>query len=360
MLKKLDLYIIKKLLGTFFFILMLLVLIAVVIDLSEKTDNFIKSEATVSMIMTEYYFNFIPHIAALLGPFFVLVAVVFFTSSLAAKSEIIAMTSGGVSFYRLLIPYIIGASILAGILFYANHYAVPNANKGRLAFEYDYLTSWKQSWFNDIHRRIDENSFIYLKNFNFATNKGSRVSIERIENNTLESKLYAEQAAWNDSLKFWTFTTYEQFTFLGKDSILLVKGNSLDTIIDFSPEDIDFKISTKDAMTTPELKQFIKDLINAGQENVEYYYLELYRRTASIFSLIILTVIGYSLASRKVRGGLGIHIVTAIILAGLYELTAKFSTTYTTNSDLDAFWGIWIPNIIFMFIALLFIRLAQK
>ncbi|MEZ4915435.1 MAG: LptF/LptG family permease [Chitinophagales bacterium] len=360
MLKKLDLYIIKKLLGTFFFILMLLVLIAVVIDLSEKTDNFIKSEATVGMIITDYYFNFIPHIAALLGPFFVLVAVVFFTSNLAAKSEIIAMTSGGVSFYRLLIPYLMGASILAALLFYANNYAVPNANKGRLAFEYDYLTSWKQSWFSDIHRRIDDKSFIYLKNYNFTTNKGTRASIETIENNTLKSKLYAEQAIWNDSLELWTFKTYEKYTFFNNDSSYMEKGKTLDTIINFSPNDIEIKISSKDAMTTPELKQFITDLISAGQENVEYYYLELYRRTASIFSLIILTVIGYSLASRKVRGGLGIHIVTAIILAGLYELTAKFTTTYTTNSGLDAFWGIWIPNIIFMFIALVFIRFAQK
>lgn len=359
MLKKLDLYIIKKLLGTFFFILMLLVMIAVVIDLSEKTDNFIKSEATIGMIITDYYFNFIPHIAALLGPFFVLVAVVFFTSNLASKSEIIAMTSGGVSFYRLLVPYVIGASILSSLLFYANHYAVPNANKGRLAFEYDYLTSWKQSWFNDIHRKIDDNTFIYLKNYNFTTNSGNRASIESVENNQLKSKLYAEQIVWNDSLQHWTFKTYEIHTF-NDSTTTISKGKSIDTIINFKPEDINFKISTKDAMTTPELKQFIKDLISAGQENVEYYYLELHRRTASIFSLIILTIIGYSLASRKVRGGLGIHIVSAIVLAGLYELTAKFTTTYTTNSGLDAFWGIWIPNFIFMFLALVFIRLAQK
>ncbi len=338
---------------------MLLIMIAVVIDISEKVDNFIRSEATLRMIITDYYFNFIPHIGALLGPLFVLVAVVFFTSQLASRSEIIAMTSGGISFYRLLFPYFIGASILGGILFYSNHYLVPESNKGRLAFEYEYLTTWKNQWIVNIHRRLEDGSFIYLRKYNKESSTGYNLSLEGVANNQLIYKLNSDRAIWNDSLSQWTIQNYTIRTFEdGVESIS--KGAKKDTILSFSPDEIGVRNPSRDELTTPELKIFIQDLINAGQSNIEYYTLELHRRSASVFSLLILTVIGFSLASRKVRGGLGIHIVSAIILAGLFELTAKFSTTYTTNAGLDAFWGIWIPNIIFTFIALIFVRIAQK
>lgn len=357
--KKIDLYIIRKFLGTFFFILMLLVLIAVVIDLSEKIDNFIKSEATIGMIATDYYFNFIPHIAALLGPFFVLVAVVFFTSQLASRSEIIAMTSGGVSFYRLMVPYIMGAAILGSILFYTNHYMVPQANKDRLAFEWEHLTSWKNYWLMNVHRKIGENDYIYFARYTTETNTGLKMSIERIVDNELVYKLNSDKAVWNDSLQNWSIKSYTIRTFDG-DKETIEKGETIDTSFGFSPEGLGVNISSKEEMTTPELKQYIYDLREAGQNNIVFYSLELHRRTSSVFSLLILTIIGYSLASRKVRGGLGLHIVTAIILAGLFELTSKFTTTYTTNAGLDAFWGVWIPNIIFMGIAVMFIRFAQK
>ncbi len=338
---------------------MLLVLIAVVIDLSEKIDNFIKSDASVGMIVTDYYFNFIPHISALLGPFFVLVAVVFFTSQLASRSEIIAMTSGGVSFYRLMVPYIIGASILGGILFYTNHYMVPKANKERLAFEWEHLTSWKNFWLMNVHRKIGENEYLYFARYTTETNTGLKMSIEKIVDNQLVYKLNSDKAVWNDSLQNWQIQSYIIRTFDGENETIK-KGAAMDTTFGFTPERLGMKISSKEEMTTPELKQFILELREAGQNNIVFYDLELHRRTSSVFSLLILTIIGYSLASRKVRGGLGLHIVTAIILAGLFELTSKFTTTYTTNAGLDAFWGVWIPNIIFILIGLFFIRFAQK
>ncbi|MCD8528491.1 MAG: LptF/LptG family permease [Chitinophagales bacterium] len=340
---------------------MLLILIAVVIDLSEKTDNFIKSEASIFMIATQYYANFIPHIAALLFQFFVLVGVVFFTSNLASRSEIIAMTSGGISFYRLMVPYLISASILGGILFYVNHYYVPNANKTRLAFEWNYLTQWKGTWVNDIHRKINDDTYFYMYNFSIENYSGGRLSLERIKDNKLTYKLNSERATWNDSTNVWTIYNYQIRTFNDKGVSSFKKGEQMDTTIaNFDPLKIGVKSSSKEEMTTPELNQFIQDLIAGGQDEISYYALEKHRRTGSIYALFILTVIGYSLASRKVRGGLGLHIVSAIILAGIFELTSKFSTTYTTNAGLSAFWGIWIPNIVFTFIALIFVRFAQK
>lgn len=358
--KKLDLYIVRKFLGTFFFILMLLVIIAVVIDFSEKIDNFIRSEASAKRIITEYYFTFIPHIAALLGPFFVLVAVVFFTSQLASRSEIVAATSGGVSFYRLMFPYFVGASILGGILYMSNHYWVPNANKTRLYFEENFLKSWKLTWAKGIHRQSDDNTLIYISSYSFNDYTAHRFSIEHFEGNKITYKIRANKAIWNEETNSWSIQNYFVREFLPDGSEKFSRGTVLDTTVNVNPKDFEKRVSVKEEMTTPELISFIEDQQKAGQDFIEFYELEKHRRSSSVFSLLILTIIGYSLASRKVRGGLGLHLVTAIIIAGLFELSMKFSTTLTTNAGMHPFLGVWIPNFIFSAVAIVLVKFAQK
>ncbi len=359
MLKKIDVYIIGKFISTFFFILFLLVLIAVVIDLSEKIDNFIKTDASVWMIFTKYFLNFIPQISALLGPFFVLVAVVFFTSQLASRSEIIAMTSGGISFYRLLYPYFIGALIIAVFLFYSNHYLVPTSNKEKYAFEREYLNNYKITWVNKIHRKIGKTSYIYTSNYNEKTRLANEFTVENFENGILTEKINSTKAIWNDTTETWKLYNYTKRKYInGKEHYSV--GNVIDTAIAYNPGITDNPSLNREEMTTPELKNHINMMQEVGQSDVDYFKLELHRRTASIFSLMLLTIIGFSLASKKVRGGLGIHIVSAIILAGLFEIISKFSTTFTTNAGLAPFWGVWIPNLVFIFIAIVFIRFAQK
>jgi lipopolysaccharide export system permease protein len=359
-LKKLDLYIIRKFLGTFFFILMLLVIIAVVIDFSEKVDNFIKAEVSASRIISEYYLTFIPHIAALLGPFFVLVAVVFFTSQLASRSEIVAATSGGISFYRLMFPYIIGASILGAILYMSNHYWVPDANKTRLYFEENYLRSWKIKWAKGIQRQADENTFVYMGTYSFDDQTASRFTLEHIDDNQLVYKLTANKAVWNDEKQHWSIQNFFVREFLPDGTETFARGEVMDTSFNVTPKDFDKRISVKEEMTTPELLAFIEAQKRSGQDYIEFYELEKHRRTSSVFSLIILAVIGYSLASKKVRGGIGLHLVAAIIIAGLFELSMKFTTTLTTNSGMHPFLGVWIPNFIFTGLSIILIRFAQK
>ena len=337
----------------------LLVLIAVVIDFSEKVDNFLKSDASFFDILTLYYLNFIPHISALLGPFFVLVAVVFFTSNLASKSEIIAMTSGGVSFYRLMVPYIAGAVIIGGILFMSNHYLVPNANKIRLDFEVNQLISWKNKWRTNIHRQIDENTIIYMYNYSYEDSTGHKFSLEHFEGNELTYKLMSNKVIWNNTLEVWNVRNYIIRNYNG-DNISFERGNSMDTTFNVTPLDFEKKISSKEEMTTPELKNHIAELKATAQDGIEFFELEKYRRTSSVFALLILTIIGYALASRKIRGGLGVHIVAAIVIAALFELTMKFSTTFTTNAGLHPFLGVWIPNFVFGAVAIVLVRFAQK
>lgn len=339
---------------------MLLVIIAVVIDFSEKVDNFIRADVSVARIIKEYYLTFIPHIAALLGPFFVLVAVVFFTSQLASRSEIVAATSGGISFYRLMFPYIVGAVILGGILYMGNHYWVPNANKTRLYFEETYLRTWKPGWAKGILRQIDKNTLVYMGTYTFEQKTATRFTIEHFENNTLTYKLTANKAIFNEEESKWEVHNYIVREFLPDGKETFMRSSRIDTTINLNPKDFQKRMSVKEEMNTPELLQYIEDIQKSGQDHVEFFELEKYRRTSSVFSLLILTIIGYALASRKVRGGLGLHLVTAIIIAALFELSMKFSTTLTTNSGMHPFLGVWIPNFIFTGVALILLRFAQK
>lgn len=357
--KKLDQYIVKKFLGTFFFILALLVVISVVIDITEKIDAFISSEASLYAIITVYYATFIPHIATLLGAYFILVAVVFFTSTLASRSEIIAMVSGGVSFYRLLYPYFIAASVLAVLMFFANNYWIPDLNKTRIKFENEQLTSWRPNYELSIHRKLDDNTYIYMSNYHLKDSIGNRVTVEYFEKNRLKKKLMADKMVWNKEKSMWTFQKYFIRTF-EKDKEIIVRGESLDTTLRLGPNDFEQKIYFKDQMTTPELNTYIAELKLAGIEGLDYFELEKYRRTSSVFSIYILTLIGYSIASRKMRGGMGVHLVAAIVIGALFEVTMKFSTTLTTNADLSPLMGIWMPNIIFGIVAIGLLRIAQK
>lgn len=357
--KKLDLYIIKKFLGTFFFILLLLVIISVVIDITEKIDAFIAAEASIFDIITIYYATFIPHIATLLMAYFILVAVVFFTSTLASRSEIVAMTSGGVSFYRLLFPYFVSASILAVMMFFANNYWIPDLNKTRIAFEKEQLTSWKPKYELSIHRKLDDSTFIYLSNYHLQDSVGNRVSLEYYQDGKLAKKLLADKMLWNTEKQKWTFKKYMLREFK-EESEILTRGEEMDTVLRLGPNDFEQKIYFKDQMTTPELKAYIEELKLAGIDGLDYFELEKFRRTSSVFSIYILTLMGFSIASRKMRGGMGIHLVAAIVIGALFEITMKFSTTFTTNADLSPFLGIWMPNIIFGIFALFLVKMAQK
>lgn len=317
------------------------------------------SDATLYEIITIYFATFIPHIATLLGPYFILVAVVFFTSTLAYRTEIVAMISGGINFYRLFVPYFVSASILAILMFFLNNYWIPDLNKTRIKFENEELATWKKKYQTSIHRKINDNTFIYLSNYHLLDSVGNRVSIETYENGKLKKKVLADKMAWNPETKNWKLKKYLIREFY-EDGEKMYRGEEIDTIFEIGPNDFGEEIYFKDQMTTPELKSYIKKLKEAGIEGIDYFELEKHRRVSSVFSIFILTLIGFSLASRKRRGGMGVHLVGAIIIGALFEVAMKFSTTFTTNADLSPFMGVWIPNFIFIGVALVLVRLAQK
>jgi lipopolysaccharide export system permease protein len=357
--KKLDWYILKKFLGTFVFIMALLLGITIVIDLSEKIDSFVEYHATASIVVTDFYVYFIPYITSLIGPFFVLVAVIFFTSQLAERSEIIAILNSGTSFNRMLFPYFIGATIIASAFYVGNHNFVPYSNKKRIEFERKYVSKLPEGMRYNFHRTIDTGTIAYFENYKPTDGSGYKFSIDKFKDGKLVYKLRSERIDWDKKTQRWKITNYV-IRQLNDDRDIITKGALMDTVFSFKPDDLSFTEHLKEEMTTTELKEYIGYMKKAGEQYTEFYEVERYRRTSSAFSIYIMTLIGVSVASRKMRGGLGWHIVLGIGLSALYEVIMKFSITFSTNSSLPPVLGVWIPNLLYAALAIYLLKKAPK
>lgn len=358
MLKKLDIYIARKYLGTLLFALLLFTMVAIVIDLVEKLDDLIEKNVSAKELIFDYYFNFIPYIDALLTPLFVFIAVIFFTSRLAYRTEIVAMLASGMSYYRVLLPYFVSGLLVACILWWGNNYLIPNANKDRLAFEAKYINTYDR-YNRNVHLQVQKNHYIFMENYASKDSTGYKFSYEVFNNGQLAYKLRADRIKWDGTTGQWSVKNYVVREF-DRDGERFYSGKNLDTVYNFKPVDLDKRSSTKEEMNTTELRAQI-DLMQArGEEGVEYYYIELYRRTADSVMVLILTLIGATIASRKVRGGMGFHLAMGFALAGLYIVFSQFSKTFSTNGNLPPILGIWIPNVIFAGLGLWLLKKAQK
>jgi lipopolysaccharide export system permease protein len=357
--KKIDRYILAKFLGTFVFIMALLLAITIVIDLSEKIDSFVENKVTAWQVISGFYIYFIPHITSLIGPFFVLVSVIFFTSQLAARSEIVAILNSGTSFYRMLYPYFVGATILGGAFFIGNHYLVPFANSQRIAFEKKFVYKPYEGMRYNFHRTIAPGVIIYMENYRPTDGSGHKFSIDKFKDGKLIYKLRSERIDWDKKNKKWRISDY-YIRELKEGRDVITKGIVMDTTFSFTPEDFSFTAHLKEEMTTPELKDYIQFMYKSGQADIEFYEVERYRRTSSAFSIYILTLIGVSVASRKVRGGLGWHLVLGIGMSAAYEIIMKFSVTFATNSSLPPVVAVWIPNVLFAGLGIYLLLKAPK
>lgn len=342
--KILDWYIIRKFIGTFFFAIIILAVIACVIDYSEKLNDFQKNQAPFWAIVN-YFKNFVPHISALLYPLFIFIATIFFTSKLAYKSEITAMLATGMSFNRFLRPYAIGAAFLGGISLLANHWIVPNADKDRLEFEKKYVFQKVTSSDKNVHLQLAPNLLIYVENYDYSSNTGYHFTAEKIDGIKLREKTFADRISYDYEKNEWILS---QVTIRRNDSL----KETLETIPEltrkfpFTPKDLREDEDLKETLTTPELNAFIAKQKLHGNENLNYYYVEKYRRTAQPFAGFILSIIGVCIASRKVRGGSGIHLALGIAICAVYMLFLQFSTTFSTKAGLNPLLAVWIPNFI--------------
>lgn len=367
MLKIIDRYIIKQFLSTTVFIVVIFSVIAGVIDTSEKADDFVKSGQSSYYILTHYFAGFIPFIISMIFPLMVFIAVILFTSKMAGRTEIVAILAGGVKFRRFLRPYLVGSIILAGIFWYANQYLIPKANVLRGDFQSTYIDS-KSSYEigqylsrgSNYYIRIDSNTFAGLRNYDTSAKIAyGGFFLERLEGTRVVYNLRADNLKWDTASRGWKLENAVERTVDGLQES--VKVNLLmDIDLDVKPEQIRPDKYLKDKMTSPELKAFVLQEEKRGTEGLNDYKVERYRRDATPVSVILLTIMGAVIASRKTRGGSGLHIAMGFIFAAIFVVMDKFSLTFSTKGNLSPFLAAWLPNIIFTLVTIILYRKAPK
>jgi lipopolysaccharide export system permease protein len=360
--KKLDWYILRKFLSTFVFCMLLFTVIAVAVDSSEKTDDFVMSGLSTRQIILQYYIGFVPYIWGLLFPLFVFIAVIFFTSKMALRSEIIAMLACGVTYKRWLRTYVAGGLFFAVVLWLSARYVLPRANAIRSDFQATYIdkrnnnsTSPNTSYY----LRNDSGSYIGLKSFDTASKTGYTFFLNRLEKGKLVYNLRAETIHWDTARHNWKlFNVTERKVEAMKEVIAMRPEQNI--TLNFTPEALRRDAYVKDNLTTPELVAYIKAEELRGNEGVNTLKVERYRRTATPFSVLLLTMIGAIVAGRKTRGGSGFHLAIGIIIAVTFILFERFSSVFSVKGNLHPLIAAWIPNTLFLFIGIWLYRKAPK
>ncbi len=361
--KIIDRYILRKFLNTFFFCILLMTLVVVVIDISEKTDDFVKSHLSPWRIFTDYYGGFIPRIDAMLFPLFVFIAVIFFTSKMADRSENVAILSSGVSFRRFLLPYWIGGGFLALLLWFGYHVVLPKANKQWSNFEAKYIPSSLDYASNFTGRnyyfRIDSNTYAGIRYFDTTSKTGGNFFIQRFKNNQLVYNLRSNSISWDTGTKKWRLIGVVERTLSGDKEV--VKGTpSLNMAYNFKPRDLRKDEFLKDRLSTAELEELIDLQKLRGAEGINDLLVERYNRDAIPASVLILTLIGAILSSKKVRGGSGFHLAIGVLLSVLYILFSRFSIVFATKGNFPAILAAWVPNIAFGILTYYFYKRAAS
>jgi lipopolysaccharide export system permease protein len=355
----LDLYITKKFLGTFFYAISLIVVIVIIFDFSEKIDDFIDRQAPLKAIIFDYYLNFIPYFVNHFSPLFTFISVIFFTSQLAGRTEIVAILSSGISFRRFLRPYLISSFMLALMSFMLANFVIPYTNVNLVAFEKRYIKDQRKKPGLDVHMQISPGTFIYIENYNKSEDVGYKFSLEKFEENKLTYKLNAEYLRWDSIKHSWQLKNYFTRKIIGQDEFLK-NGQVLDTSLNFLPADFKMNVDNVKTMKFMQLRRFIEKEKLKGSENVIEYEVEKNQRIAFPFATVVLTLIAVSLSSRKVRGGIGAHLGAGITIAFAFILFMQISTTFAIFGNLPAGIAVWIPNILFGILGIYLLKIAPK
>ncbi|MBI5857594.1 MAG: LptF/LptG family permease [Sphingobacteriales bacterium] len=364
--RKLDWYILKKFLVTFIFCMLLFTVIAVAVDSSEKTDDFVKANLSTSQIITRYYLGFVPWIWSLLFPLFVFIAVIFFTSRMATRSEVIAILASGTSYNRFLRPYIIGGLLLASVLWLGSRYWIPRANVIRSNFQSRYIDKNNPaknmndgSCYDCFYRRIDSNTFVGIKYYDTSTRSARGFFMERIKENKVVYNLRSEIIRWDTATRKWQLVNaVERIIDSMGEKMNNYPGYSLDLNLRYDELRKDEYL--KDKLTTPELVRYIEKEEHRGTEGLNTYKVERYRRTATPVAVLLLTFIGVVVASRKTRGGSGMHLALGIVIAAVFILADRFSSTFSVKGNFPPLIAAWLPNIFFTGVAFWLYRRTPK
>lgn len=364
LLKRLDWYIIKKFLGTYFFTIALIIIIMVVFDFNEHIDKL--NQASAHEIIFQYYLNFIPYFINMFSPLFVFIAIIFFTSKLAENSEIIAMFSTGMSFRRLMVPYLLSATFIAGLTLYLGSQVIPKGNVERLDFEARYKLSHYNRDNSDgtynVQLEVEDGVIAYMESFQNYNKTGYRFALDKFEGKKLVSHMTARSIAY-DTLSMekyhWKARNY-MIRDLSGTVESIIQGSEMDTIIRFEPADFLIEKGQQETMSSAELREYIRRQKERGFGNIQDFEIEYHKRYAMSFAAFILTIMGVSLSSRKRKGGMGLYLGIGLGLSFGYILFQSVSSNFAVTGSMSAFWAEWLPNFIYIPIAIFLYIKAPK
>ncbi|MCC8088110.1 MAG: LptF/LptG family permease [Rikenellaceae bacterium] len=356
----LDRYIIKKFLGTYFFTIGLIIVVMVIFDFAEKLDDFTELKAPLSQIAFKYYLNFIPYFINQFSGLITFIAVIFFTSKMAYNTEVIAILSSGVNFKRFLYPYFLSSLVITIVSLVLNLFIIPVSNQHRIDFESQYLKKGSRVNFEKhIYRQIIPGTFVYIRDYMAQTKRASFFVLESYDDGAIVSSLEAEKVRFDEETQRWTASEYVQRYFDGEIEYFERKSG-MDTMINLSSEELGKVSNLIQTMNYSELNNFIKQQKSKGSDMVEVFEVEKYSRIAYPAATFVLSLIGVSLSSRKVRGGTGLHIGIGFTLCAVYILMMKFAEEFAKGGVLPPLLSVWLPNILFAVIAVYLYKKAPK
>lgn len=355
---RLDWYIIRKFLGTFFFSIVLILSIAIVFDLTEKMDDFFENQVPLREIILDYYIPFIPYYMNMFSSLFIFISVIFFTSKLAGNSEIIAMQAAGMSYHRLMVPYALSAVVLFVLSFIMSGWVIPNSSSRMLDFTDRYVERFTKENARNVQMAVEPGTLLYIESFQRRSNIGYRCSVEKFDGKKLISRVTADRIYY-DSLQYWHLDQYTKRTFADMVETLET-GDRLDIEMPITPEELFITAQEAQQMTNPELRSYMERQRKRGAGNVKAFEVEYHKRWASPIGAFIMTLLGVTMSSRKVRGGMGKNLGIGIVLTAVYILFSTVSTTFSVKNVMSPFMAAWLPNIVFLLISIpLYIRASK-
>lgn len=361
-LKRIDRYIIRKFIGTYFFAIALIISISIVFDVNENLAKFTQYHAPLKAIVFDYYMNFVPYFSNLFSPLFVFIAVIFFTSKLAGNSEIISMLAAGMSFNRLMRPYMVSAALISALTFYLGAYVIPKGTVVRQNFETMYKNKKKNTSAENVQLQVDKGVIAYIQHYDNNQKKGYGFCLDKFENKKLVSHMTASEIQYDtisDSKYHWKARSWRIRELKGLREHI-TSGAVMDTTIMMEPTDLVFSKGQQETFTSPQLREYISKQIDRGSGNVVQYEVEYHKRIATSFASFILTTIGLSLSSRKRKGGMGLYLGLGLALSFGYIMLQTVSATFAINANTPPMLAAWIPNIIFAIVAYFCYRKAPN
>lgn len=356
--KKLDWYIIGKFLGTFFLSIVLILSIAIVFDLTEKLDNFYENQVPIKEIVLDYYVNFVPYYLDMFSQLFIFISVIFFTSKMAGNSEVIAILAAGVSYERFLRPYMLTATFLFVFTFALGGWVIPKASQKMLTFTDKYVEKFTRESARNVQMEVSPGTILYIESYQQRTRLGYRASLEHFDGKTLEQRITADRIRHVSEYN-WRLENYVKRSFYGMRETL-EQGTAMDTIIPILPEELFITAEQAQQMNNTELYSYIQKQRERGAGNVKAFETEWYSRFAGPLGAFIMTLLGVTLSSKKVRGGMGKNLGIGVTLTAAYILFSTVSTTFSVSGVMSPFMSVWLPNIIFLIIALiLYLRVRR-